>query len=58
MVTLEELCQRLCQFDEVSLMEFLDVHSDDLVERFKDRIEERFDELCAELEESVGSTEE
>lgn len=44
-LTLEELKERLAGFDEVTLMEILDIHSDELVEAFEDRIEENIDKL-------------
>ncbi len=44
-VTLEELKERLAGLDEVTLMEILDIHSDELVEAFEDRIEENIDKL-------------
>lgn len=43
--TLEELKERLAGLDEVTLMEILDIHSDELVEAFEDRIEEEQDKL-------------
>ena len=44
-LTLEELKERLAGLDEVTLMEVLDIHSDELVEAFEDRIEEEQDKL-------------
>lgn len=44
-VTLEELKERLAGLDEITLMEVLDIHSDELVEAFKDRIEDNIDNL-------------
>ena len=44
-VTLEELKEHLAGLDEVTLMEVLDIHSDELVEAFEDRIEENIDKL-------------
>ena len=35
------LFERLRQFDEVTLLEVLDIHSDELIERFKDKILDR-----------------
>lgn len=43
--TLEELKERLAGLDEVTLMEILDIHSDELVEAFEDKIEEEQDKL-------------
>jgi hypothetical protein len=40
-LTLEEICERLAErFDEISLLEHLKVNSYELVEKFKDRIED------------------
>lgn len=44
-ITLEELKERLASLDEITLMELLDIHSDELVEAFEDRIEEEQDKL-------------
>lgn len=44
-LTLDELKERLAGLDEVTLMEVLDIHSDELVEAFEDRIEENIDKL-------------
>lgn len=43
--TLEELKERLAMLDEVLLLELLDIHSDELVEAFEDKIEEQQDKL-------------
>lgn len=51
-VTLPELKQKLIEmYDEVSLLEILQISTDDIVERFDDRIEEKYDDLIEELEE-------
>ena len=44
-LTLEELKEKLSGLDEVTLMELLEVHSDELVEAFEDRIEDNIDKL-------------
>ncbi len=44
-LTLEELKDKLSGLDEVTLMEILEVHSDELVEAFEDRIEDNIDKL-------------
>jgi hypothetical protein len=49
-LTFEELCERLAHIDEISLLEVLDIASEDLVAKFKDKIEARQDELKEELE--------
>jgi len=44
-ITLEELKEKLSMLDEITLMELLDIHSDELVEAFEDKIEENQDKL-------------
>ena len=41
------MCETL---DEVTILELLDIHADDLVEAFLDKIEERHDYIVAQLE--------
>jgi len=53
MVTLEELKDKLKQLDEVTLMETLEITSEDLVERFVDRIEQKQETLEIDLDEST-----
>ena len=36
--------------DEVTILELLDIHADELVEAFSDKIEERYDYIVAQLE--------
>ena len=51
-LTLEELCQALKQrVDEISLLEVLSITAEDIVERFKDRIEENYEQLSKDFEE-------
>ena len=45
MFTLEDIKDKLKQLDEVTLMEVLEITSEDLVERFGDRIEQKEDTL-------------
>jgi len=49
-LTLEELKARLAMLDEVTIMEALDIKADDLVEKFDDKIAERYEELSSELD--------
>lgn len=42
---IEELLEKLAMLDEVMLLELLDIHSDELVEAFADKIEENQDKL-------------
>lgn len=44
-----ELSERLKQFDEVLLLELLDISAEELVERFADKVEERYERLIEEV---------
>jgi hypothetical protein len=44
-MTINDLMDRLKQTDEVTLMELLELTSEDLVNRFQDKIEEQFESL-------------
>lgn len=51
-LTLEELKLRLAQeFDEVTLLEMLNINAELIVEAFSDIIEENYDELITKVEE-------
>lgn len=50
-LTLEEIKERLKRLDEITLLEVLDISSEELVERFSDVIEEKSDDLEEDLEE-------
>ena len=47
-MTLTELQEKLKEVDEITLMELLNVSSEDLVERFVDVVEDKFDKLVEE----------
>ena len=50
-LTLQEIKTKLAeQYDEVSLLEMLNIDSFDLVEAFLDRIEDNFDQLMNEVD--------
>jgi len=50
-LTLEELKEKLAeQLDEVTLLEILGITSYDLVERFEEVIEDKFDKLEKEID--------
>lgn len=53
---LDILFERLKKFDEVSLLELLDINSEELLERFRDVIIQRQDYLFGEVEELSGVT--
>lgn len=49
-LTLVEIEEKLKAFDEITLLEILEIDSEMIVERFSDLIEERADKLEEELE--------
>lgn len=49
-LTYAELLERLKNIDEVSLLEILELTSEDLVDNFRSRVEEKYDYLISELE--------
>ena len=51
MLTLPELSEKLKKVDEISLLEVLEITSEDIVDKFQDVIEEKQEELEEELEE-------
>lgn len=52
MLTLTELFEKLKQVDEITLMERLEISSEDLIEAFKDRIENSYESLVEELDDT------
>lgn len=50
-LTLPDIYNRLKEIDEITLLEVLEITSEDLVERFQDKIDEQADRLEKELEE-------
>lgn len=52
-LTLEEVKEHLKKLDETSLLELLNITSDQIVERFEDLIEDREDYFIADLEEET-----
>ena len=51
----EELLQALRKLDEITLMELLEINSDNLVDNFLDKIEDNLDKLYAKAQdEEVG----
>lgn len=50
-LTFPEIKERLKRLDEIDLLEVLGITSEDLVERFEDFIENKYDEIEIELTE-------
>lgn len=49
-ITLPELIEKLRVFDELELIELLEITTDDLLDRFEDIVELRIDKLMKEIE--------
>jgi hypothetical protein len=45
MLTLPDICDKLKRLDEVTILELLEVNSEEIVARFQDRIEDMADYL-------------
>jgi hypothetical protein len=54
MLTLEDIKDKLKQLDEVTLLEILEITSEDLVDRFTDLIEKQQDTLELELDDNLS----
>jgi hypothetical protein len=50
-LTLRDIMERMAQLDEITLLEVLDISSEEIIERFADKIENKFDELEIDLDE-------
>lgn len=57
MITLADMILHLKRIDEISLLEILEISSEDLVDRFADKIEEKYDLLKEDFEEEDEFTE-
>jgi hypothetical protein len=49
LITIEELAEQLETFSEVDLLEILDIDSKELIARFMDKIEDKYDDLVSEF---------
>jgi len=50
MNTLRDLVRKLKKYDEETIIDLLDITGEDIVNRFEDKVEERFEEIEAFLE--------
>lgn len=54
-MTLSKLKRLLAErYDETTILEVLDIHADELVEAFSDKIEERLEKLSQDLSDDVA----
>jgi len=49
-LTLPEIMEHMKAIDEVTLLEVLEISSEEIVDRFSDRIEEQYDKFNQEFE--------
>jgi hypothetical protein len=49
-LTLVELKEKLMQFDEIDIIELLDLTSENILDRFEDVVEDNYDKLIKEIE--------
>ena len=52
MLTVTELAEKLKREEECSLLELLDITSEDIVEKFNDKVEEKYDSLAEEFDDT------
>ena len=50
MLTFHDVCDRLKKQDEISVLEVLEITSDELVDRFNDKIEDKLEYFLEDLE--------
>lgn len=57
MKTLTDIINHLRRIDEISLLEVLEISSEDIVDRFGDRIEDKYDLLREDFEDEEDEQE-
>ena len=55
-LTIYELQDRLKEIDELSLLEILNIDSEEIVDKFVDKIEERYDSLVKSFDDEDDET--
>jgi|TARA_R110000782_G_scaffold73369_4_gene146754 hypothetical protein len=48
-MTFTQLCEKLEELDEITVMELLDINTEDLVVRFEDRVELKLEKLQRDI---------
>lgn len=51
MLTFQDVKRKLQHLPEIDLLEILEISSEDIVDRFEDKIEERMSYFCEDLQE-------
>jgi hypothetical protein len=49
-LTLRDIMERMSKLYEITLLEVLDISSEEIIERFADKIEDKFEELEIDLD--------
>ena len=49
-LTLRDIMERMAKLDEITLLEVLDISSEEIIDRFADKIEDKFEELEIDLD--------
>ena len=49
-LTLRDIMERMGKLDEITLLEVLNISSEEIIERFADKIEDKFEELEIDLD--------
>tara|TARA_R110000751_G_scaffold33477_1_gene83440 strand:- start:314 stop:502 length:189 start_codon:yes stop_codon:yes gene_type:complete len=49
-LTFKDVCDKLEKLDEITLLEVLDISSEDIVAKFQDKIDDNFEELLEDLD--------
>ena len=50
--TFSELCEELKKIDETTLLEILEISSEEIVNKFEDKIEDRLDDLLENVDDN------
>ena len=57
MKTLADIINHLKRIDEISLLEVLEINSEEIVDRFVDKIEDKYDQLREDFEQDEDEEE-
>ena len=49
-LTFKDICDKLEKLDEITLLEVLDISSEEIIGKFQDKIEDNFEELSEDLD--------
>ena len=54
-LSFKEVCEELAKIDETTLLEVLNISSEDIVNHFQDKIEDNLEELSNDLDMKVNT---